>query len=199
MAEDEKKEAERKEKREEEAPEAKKPAAGPSKVVRWLVGAAVFLLIILVGGAVAYYVARIVIEGQKGPSVVDVEGQREIDPEKPVEIFEFESPFRVILTDPEGRGERATLLVTVRLQVNPDAREPDAAKIKAELAKRKWILRNAIYDVLYAQDPRRFIGANAAQGWGDLKAQIQKAVHDQMPSGYQVQAVLFDDPIFQGG
>ena len=194
MPDDEKKGPEEKE----EAAGAPKAAAAPSKLIRWLVGAIILLVIISITGATAYYVTTKLLERRDTP-VVDPESARTIDAEKMVYVFECGDPFTATLTDPEGRGGTYTLRVSVSLSVNPDAHEPDALRILQELTKRRVFIRNAIYDVLISQDPKRFVGAASAQGWGDLRAQIQKAVHDQLPPGYQVQYVLFDNPIFQGG
>lgn len=200
MAEEEKKESERREK-DEETPAAK-PAVVSSKIVRYLVGAIIFLVIISITVAVAWWVSDFVLKTRRPQQPDDQEQAGEIKAEQPVKTFDCGDAFTVILTDPEGRsGVSFTLRLEIRLLVNPDAHDPEPDLILAELGRRKEMIRNAIYDVLLGLDPQRFQGREAAKGWSDLKGEIQKAVSLQLPIGYgaQIQTVLFDNPIFQGG
>lgn len=199
MADEEKKEKERE--KEAEGKEEAKPKAAPSRLVKYLVGSLVFLLIVAVTGAVAFAVSRYVIDKMSAGPVVppSAEGPGRLRAGQAPKIYDCGEPFTVILTDPEGRGGSSTLRVSVSLAVNPESLDPTAEEIMAELHRRAPFIRNAIYEVLQMQDPQAFTGPARAEAWGNLKAQIQKAVHDQLPAGYQVQQVLFDNPIFQAG
>lgn len=193
---------EKKEKPEADEKEEAKPKAAPSRLAKYLLGSLVFLLIVAVTGAVAFAVSRFVIDKMSAGPVVPPsdEGPGRLRAGVEPKIYHCGGePFTVILTDPEGRGGSSTLRLFVSLAVNPDARDPTAEEIMRELNRRTPFIRNAIYEVLQAQDPQAFTGPARAEAWGNLKAQIQKAVHDQLPAGYQVQHVLFDNPIFQAG